>query len=238
MSKKGHTEEGLPEWIMSYADMITILMAFFVVMYSMAGKKDTKKAEAVMQSFRQWLGPSNDSWPLTRIHQGKRLHTAYDSPSPVDRHKGATDNVKATVPQPDQAYPDGATVYLSTTDEQLSKEAKEHLRSALEHISGKRNLIEIRGQAKRHASLEGTPYKNTSDMVYQKCRMVMDYLIAQGIDAERLQIRIIRADVEATAAELAELRRDVQLDVFMLPQYLDAPPVIRSLFSAVHSAGK
>ena len=37
MSKKCHCEEGLAEWVMSYADMITILMAFFVVMYSMAG---------------------------------------------------------------------------------------------------------------------------------------------------------------------------------------------------------
>ncbi len=51
-------EEGLPEWIMSYADMITILMAFFVVMYSMAGApKDKGKEEAVMRSFRERFGP-------------------------------------------------------------------------------------------------------------------------------------------------------------------------------------
>ena len=30
-NKPCHCEEGLPEWIMSYADMITILMAFLVV---------------------------------------------------------------------------------------------------------------------------------------------------------------------------------------------------------------
>src|ERR1043165_7471109 len=52
-------EEGLPEWIMSYADMITILMAFFVVMYSMAGSsKDEAKEEAVMKSLRDRFGPN------------------------------------------------------------------------------------------------------------------------------------------------------------------------------------
>src|SRR5208282_4385038 len=59
MSGKCHDcEEGLPEWIMSYADMITILMAFFVVMYSMAGApKDKKKEEAVMHALREQFGP-------------------------------------------------------------------------------------------------------------------------------------------------------------------------------------
>ena len=37
--------EGAPEWMVSYADMITILMSFFVVMFSMAGTKNTKKED-------------------------------------------------------------------------------------------------------------------------------------------------------------------------------------------------
>src|SRR5688572_23468057 len=57
MSNKQPVEEGLPEWIMSYADMITILMAFFVVMYSTAGEKNVHKQEAVLESLRSWLGP-------------------------------------------------------------------------------------------------------------------------------------------------------------------------------------
>ena len=35
--------EGAPEWMVSYADMITIIMAFFVVMYSSAGTASSGK---------------------------------------------------------------------------------------------------------------------------------------------------------------------------------------------------
>ena len=45
---------------MSYADMITILMAFFVVMYSMAGTPDEAKEEAVFRSLARTVR-SDDS---------------------------------------------------------------------------------------------------------------------------------------------------------------------------------
>ena len=47
---------------MSYADMITILMAFFVVMYSMAGTPDEAKEEAVFRSLREQFGPMIRGW--------------------------------------------------------------------------------------------------------------------------------------------------------------------------------
>ncbi len=59
---KCECEEGIAEWVMSYADMITILMAFFVVMYSMAGTPDEAKEEAVFRSLREQFGPMIRGW--------------------------------------------------------------------------------------------------------------------------------------------------------------------------------
>jgi hypothetical protein len=229
MAKNCQCEEGLAEWIMSYADMITILMAFFVVMYSMAGdKKENPKVEAVMGSLRSWLGPTREHWPMTRSASSRRLLTPFDVPVPPDRHRGATENTKATVPQPNATYPDGVTIYLPTTSERLDRVTRDELGKALETVAGKMNLIEIRGQAKRHVYRELEAGQNATDLVFEKCKMVMDYLVGRGINAERLQIRIVRAEGAGDETSLAAADRDLQIDVFMLNQLLDVQSGVQS----------
>ena len=53
--------EGAPEWMVSYADMITILMSFFVVMFSIASGdssgKRTAQQETVIASLEYRFGP-------------------------------------------------------------------------------------------------------------------------------------------------------------------------------------
>ena len=48
------------------------------------------------------------------------------------------------------------------------------------------NLIEIRGQAKRHFLRRLDPKQNVADLVYQKCRAVMEFFVEQGINPERI----------------------------------------------------
>jgi flagellar motor protein MotB len=56
--------EGAPEWMVSYADMITIMMAFFVVMYALSGKKDESVVRPVLTSLKQQFGPR---WPFANL---------------------------------------------------------------------------------------------------------------------------------------------------------------------------
>ncbi|MEX2140329.1 MAG: flagellar motor protein MotB [Pirellulales bacterium] len=240
MSKKCHCEEGIAEWVMSYADMITILMAFFVVMYSMAGDKNQNpKTEAVMGSLRNWLGPTRAHWPMTWMTHPKRLPTAFDVPAPPDRERGATENAKSTVPQPNATFPDGVTIYLpgSTyelpTSEKLDRETRDELYKVVEAVAGKLNLIEIRGQAKRHFFRKLRPSQNATDLVYQKCRLIMEYLIEQGIDAQRIQVRIVRAEGNMDETKLAEKNRDIQIDVFMLNEVLELQPGVNTIDTGI-----
>jgi chemotaxis protein MotB len=48
--------EGAPEWLVTYADMITILMSFFAVMFSLAMSKHAKKDGPLIKSLQRQFG--------------------------------------------------------------------------------------------------------------------------------------------------------------------------------------
>jgi len=48
--------EGLPLWMMTYSDMVTLLLTFFVMLLAMANFEEVGRVQAVIQSIRTALG--------------------------------------------------------------------------------------------------------------------------------------------------------------------------------------
>jgi chemotaxis protein MotB len=55
MSGQGHDSSGSMRWLLTYADMITLLLAFFVVLYAIS-KVDAKKYQALASSLQGIFG--------------------------------------------------------------------------------------------------------------------------------------------------------------------------------------
>jgi MotA/MotB-like proton-channel complex protein len=213
-SKCPECEEGLPEWIMSYADMITILMAFFVVMYSMAGEKDPKKEEAVMNSLRIWLGGINAPWP--DLHSGASTRSDKTPKGP----RASATTVGNYHRSPSTA---GSTIYCSAGDAGLSDENREHLRLASESLLGKRHLVEIRGRPSRRPLPADSPFHDPLEMTYAKCRLARDFLIAQGVEPERIQLLLVTSAAPEAREDAQLLTQDARLEVLLLGLFLDPP---------------
>jgi hypothetical protein len=115
----------------------------------------------------------------------------------------------------------------------IDRETRDELTKVVENVAGKMNLIEIRGQAKRHFHRQLKPSQNVADLVYQKCRVVMEHLSEQGIDPERIQIRIVRAEGNSDETRLAAKNHDIQIDVFMLGEVLEPQPGVKAVNSGI-----
>lgn len=233
-----HCEEGLPEWIMSYADMITILMAFFVVMYSMAGApKDTKKEEAVFESLRERFGPVwpglaslgpgpyiLKSSPLARVSStgGSKINNKKSGGADVRAALG--DHPRVHTLRPGEQAVIGGILYFPEDNSEISKEHVKQLQTAYEEIGGKRQKIEIRGHTSRRPVPKGSPYRDNWDLAYARCRHTMQQLVSLGLDPKRVRISVA-ADNEPLAARHDPLARsqNSRVEVFMLNEMTENP---------------
>lgn len=68
MSKGSHDTGGSMRWLLTYADMITLLLAFFVILYSIS-KVDAKKYREVATSLRGAFG-SASPYPISTADGG------------------------------------------------------------------------------------------------------------------------------------------------------------------------
>lgn len=64
MKKKEECKGGIPEWMATYADMVTLLMCFFVLLFAFSNI-DAQKFEQVMQSFQGSAGILSGGKTLT-----------------------------------------------------------------------------------------------------------------------------------------------------------------------------
>lgn len=118
MGKKRHTEhehENEERWLLSYADMITLLMAFFVVLYAMSSV-DSKKYEKLAVSLSESLGPRQ----VTPIE--------LDLNPPLRRE---TERFRPETPAPPAATPTPVEPPPGPSPEEVRKEKAERLRSAV-----------------------------------------------------------------------------------------------------------
>jgi chemotaxis protein MotB len=208
---------------MSYADMITILMAFFVVMYSMAGNKDTAKEEAVLRSLRQNLGPFKGVFGQYVPQKSKfaELATAAHNRESRPREPGAH-SPAPHVPRVPTGQPlaKGGLIYFAQGAVDLSEENQHQLGLAVETLAGKPQRIEIRGHATNRPLPAGSPYHDHWDLAYARCRQTMDYLVSHGIAAERIRLGVApQAILSQSVSRPLLLVSDSWVEIYMLNEF-------------------
>lgn len=120
MGKKRHTEhehENEERWLLSYADMITLLMAFFVVLYAMSNV-DSKKFEQLAASLSESLGPRQVTPVQLDLNPPLRRDT--------DRFRKPRTTTPPSLETPEPPKPQGGL-----SPEELRREKAEQLRAAV-----------------------------------------------------------------------------------------------------------
>lgn len=184
-------------WKVAYADFVTAMMAFFLVMWITAQSKEVK--EAVAHYFNEPnVGPTDPaanktfrpSRPAAETHKsGIELPDPKIILSPGSAARRAPPTKPNLAVLHDGNKPvDGAVVLFEEGSAELNAEGKEQLNRLVPLLAGKRFKIEIRGHATHRPLPKGSPYRDAWGLCYARSAAVMKHMEEQGIESDRFRL--------------------------------------------------
>jgi flagellar motor protein MotB len=239
----GHEEghEGAPEWLISFADNVTLMMGFFVILLAMtmakvtggsspgAGKKEgdqasgTASAEmldmaiAIREAFHNPVDISstnpNELPLIKRVRERAKEGFALDAGIKGNKHE--VQSIRPT----NYRKPAGA-VSFEDNESELSATGREEAARIAHHFRGVRTILELRGHASAEEAFDdvGRAMKLSFDRGLAVARVLVD----NGIDWRQIRIVACKDNdrVKPLAYDRAGQRENERVEVFPTDQVM------------------
>ncbi|MGL4942957.1 MAG: OmpA/MotB family protein [Thermoguttaceae bacterium] len=200
--------EGVPDWILTYGDMMSLLLCFFIMLYAIS-VIDVPRLKQAVESLNDafgYMGSSMSPRPrpaassVTRVSRTGRArqNKTISGGQPIVSQPGDQVQVLSVRPQL-EAVPDGTIVFVPHSDD-LPTATQEQIRLVATHIASSPYRIWIEGHA---SSLETQSiYRQPIYLAYARATAVRDALIACGIDPKAIVLTAIGDDTNTAIGGL------------------------------------
>ena len=220
-------------WKVAYADFVTAMMAFFMVMWITAQSKQVK--ESVAAYFKDPFAfksktPGAGSGPPSVLPP----KTGKVSSQGVSGRRGVGPNiVKVQVPDPpENTIPknavylimhdgtksgEGVTVPFADGSAELSPQGEKLLGDLLRQLVGRPNKIECRAHASRRPLPPDSPFRDKWELCYARCQVIKEFLKSKGIEEPRLRLSLAADSEPLTVRPGGDpLLENSRVDVYQL----------------------
>jgi len=222
---------GIPEWVVTFGDMMSLLLTFFIMLVSLSEIKEEEEYQAMVQSMTERFGyesalqsfapgqakPRNSQIAkIANEGRARRLQTTMGGDK-ADAPTG--DNPRVRIMRPPEIAETGAAVFFAEGHAELNAEARRDLGIVARRFRGQPQKIEVRGHTSRKPLPENSAYHTHWELAFARCWNTYQYLVGKGIDPRR--IRISQAGffepLHLVASPLAQ-RQNPRVEVFMLDE--------------------
>jgi chemotaxis protein MotB len=183
-------------WKVAYADFVTAMMAFFMVMWLVGQKEELK--EAVAHHFSHPFEPFPHQEPTEdptgaggpRSGKSGTKHTGFAhrqslTKSPTDPE---AKRPRILTMREGQRTGIGTMIFFAHGSDKLDADAQERLKLLLPRILGKPQKIEIRGHASRRPLPPASEFDDTWHLSYARAMATMKFLEDEGISYDRMRL--------------------------------------------------
>jgi chemotaxis protein MotB len=200
--KQEAAQEGAPIWIISFADMMSLLMSFMVAMLSMSELRQGKKLQEAVKSFQNALGYAGGGWlskgsppdSLSFEERVRQLSEALKNKR-LQLQKGTSneqgiqgDHASVKTIREGLQFTIGGRVSFEPGKAKLLSQAQKELDLLADVVRGLNNKIRITGHTANIPPELYQPFPNLDDLAFARASAVKEYLIHKGIRPERMSV--------------------------------------------------
>lgn len=193
MAREKPPEAGVPEWILTYGDMMSLLLCFFIMLFSMSTLQ-VVKVQAAIESLSAAFGyqGASQSPQQMQANATRPQVSATGRAKRLDRMRGGQpisaphgEHTKVQTAKVDEEAVKGGVIRFEQGSDELNEAARQDLDSLFGELVGSPFKIMIKG----HASPgEQGVYRDVDDLAYTRARNVRDYLVSLGLKRNYFQI--------------------------------------------------
>ena len=227
MHREEEPAQGVPEWVVTFGDMMSLLLTFFIMLVAMSEIKEDEKFQAMVDSMRQEFGHEATIMPVpgdTVPRNSNMIHTASagrarrrDTVQGGAKVKAVLgDNQRVLSSRMGKHAIKSGIVQFDVEAIELSDDAKGQLQQMAAQLAGKPHRVEVRGHASRRPLSPNSTLRDKYDLAYERSRAVKQFLVEQGIDEERIRLTAA-ADNEPVynGTDIDQQRRNARVQVLM-----------------------
>ena len=186
---------GAPEWIVTYGDMMSLLLTFFILLAALSELKKDDAYKAIAEEVQMSFGIAgagatfHDAPSLVRMlermarEQRERKEDGHqDDPGTQGKQ------LRVQRITPGKQFAVGGRIEFDPGSAALSDAARARLSAIAELVRGKNNKIEVRGHTMPGELVLSKDFTDPDALSFARAKAVKDFLVepAQGIRPERL----------------------------------------------------
>jgi len=217
--KKKEKSGGVPDWMVTYGDMMTLLFCFFVILVSMSELKKDERFDKVMESIKRAFGykggagstpgtvsPNNtfDKKMTQLIMRKFQLQVGKSHDEGIEGENPSVKNIRDGI-----EFSFGGLVRFETGKAKLLEEAKRQLAEFAEEFKGMNTKIRVRGHAAKKPPHQYKPFNSLDDLSYARAVAVKDFLIERGVKPQRVTVEACGANEPLMAQAYDENTRAI-----------------------------
>ena len=230
MGKCPKCPEGAPDWMVTYGDLVTLLLCFFVLLYAMSVPK-TPKVLLAINSLRRGFGFQSSLVTsfqvITKTAIATKEAQLVRSPIENGQHilvKTVREGTKITI---------GGKLMFERGRSELQPGSQTVLKEIATQMRGMRNRVEIRGHCSNDDLAIDSVYTDLWQLSYARARAVFDYLSTEGgIERSRFRIAASGAfDPVRTNTLTHERMKNSRVEIILSEEYIgiDAESIVKTI---------